>query len=114
MAGADVDDEDLLELEFDPYAFIKSLPPLEQCAPAWRRCLLPKQTRQCKRKTLVRRAAKPVSMSVKFEIECSVQVLVPCQVFSDPVGCQICVSINVVSASILELQRRDAQPYCRG
>lgn len=40
-------------MEFDPYAFIKSLPPLEQCAPTWRRALLPKQTRNCKRKTLV-------------------------------------------------------------
>ena len=47
----DVDVDDYME--FDPYAFIKSLPPLEQCAPTWRRALLPKQTRNCKRKTLV-------------------------------------------------------------
>ena len=49
-AAHDLDED---SLEFDPYAFIKSLPPLDQCAPAWRRSLLPKQTRQCKRKTLV-------------------------------------------------------------
>ena len=41
-------------LEFDPYAFIKALPPLEACVPRPRRCLLPRQTRRCKRKTLVR------------------------------------------------------------
>lgn len=46
-------DNDLYEFAFDPYSFIKSLPPLENCVPAWRRALLPKQTRNCKRKTLV-------------------------------------------------------------
>ena len=46
-------DNDLYEFAFDPYSFIKSLPPLESCVPAWRRALLPKQTRNCKRKTLV-------------------------------------------------------------
>jgi hypothetical protein len=50
----DEEQEEVEYMEFDPYAFIKSLPPLEQCAPTWRRALLPKQTRNCKRKTLVR------------------------------------------------------------
>lgn len=45
------DDED--ELGFDPLLFIKSLPPLEQCIPRHRPALLPRQTRQCKLKTLV-------------------------------------------------------------
>ncbi|BDA42174.1 probable CTD small phosphatase-like protein 2 at C-terminar half [Coccomyxa sp. Obi] len=40
-------------IDFDPYAFIKNLPPLKQVVPRWRRSLLPRQTRQCKRKTLV-------------------------------------------------------------
>ncbi|KAK9826488.1 hypothetical protein WJX81_005012 [Elliptochloris bilobata] len=41
-------------LEFDPYAFIKSLPPLSDCVPPSRPApLLPRQTRRCKRKTLV-------------------------------------------------------------
>jgi CTD small phosphatase-like protein 2 len=54
LAQEEPRDEEVEEyMEFDPYAFIKSLPPLEQCAPTWRRALLPKQTRNCKRKTLV-------------------------------------------------------------
>lgn len=50
------DEEDYEEecIDFDPYAFIKNLPPLKQVVPRWRRSLLPRQTRQCKRKTLVR------------------------------------------------------------
>ena len=51
--GDEEDGDDLYEFAFDPYSFIKSLPPLENCVPAWRRALLPKQTRNCKRKTLV-------------------------------------------------------------
>ena len=53
------DDEDCEEvcIDFDPYTFIKNLPPLKQVVPRWRRSLLPRQTRQCKRKTLVRPAA---------------------------------------------------------
>ena len=46
-------DEDEAEEEyadFDPLVFIKSLPPLESCAPRFRQALLPRQTRQCKRK----------------------------------------------------------------
>ena len=41
-------------IDFDPYTFIKNLPPLKHVVPRWRRSLLPRQTRQCKRKTLVR------------------------------------------------------------
>lgn len=49
------DDEELEgeEEAFDPYAFIKGLPPLAQCTAPGRRVLLPRQTRRCKRKTLV-------------------------------------------------------------
>ena len=45
------EDEDEEEYaDFDPLVFIKSLPPLEQCTPKFRQALLPRQTRQCKRK----------------------------------------------------------------
>jgi len=55
---ADVEDEcDEVCIDFDPYTFIKNLPPLKQVVPRWRCSLLPRQTRQCKRKTLVRRLA---------------------------------------------------------
>jgi hypothetical protein len=47
----DVGDDDFVE--FDPLLFIKTLPPLEQCIPKYRPALLPRQTRQCKLKTLV-------------------------------------------------------------
>ena len=40
-------------IDFDPYTFIKNLPPLKHVVPRWRRSLLPRQTRQCKPKTLV-------------------------------------------------------------
>ncbi len=51
-------DEDCLE--FDPYAFIKSLPPLRDCVPFSRSApLLPRQTRRCKRKTLARTCSIP-------------------------------------------------------
>jgi len=53
-------DEDDSEVEyeysqnFDPFYFIKNLPPLEVCVPAYRENLLPKQTRQTRnKKTLV-------------------------------------------------------------
>eukprot|EP00798_Chlamydomonas_sp_ICE-L_P003902 gene3902-13972_t len=49
----DEDEDDADCLDFDPLAFIKSLPSLELCVPKFRNMLLPKQTRQCKRKTLV-------------------------------------------------------------
>lgn len=39
--------------DFDAYAFIRSLPPLEQCVPKYRKTLLPRQTRRGKQKTLV-------------------------------------------------------------
>ncbi len=38
------DEEDLLE--FDPWSFIKGLPPLADCVPAFRKALLPRQTRR--------------------------------------------------------------------
>jgi CTD small phosphatase-like protein 2 len=52
------DDDSEVEYEysqsFDPFYFIKNLPPLEFCVPAYRKSLLPKQTRQTMRKkTLV-------------------------------------------------------------
>ncbi|EIE20663.1 hypothetical protein COCSUDRAFT_30404 [Coccomyxa subellipsoidea C-169] len=50
---AEEEDYDEECIDFDPYAFIKNLPPLKQVVPRWRRSLLPRQTRQCKRKTLV-------------------------------------------------------------
>jgi len=40
--------------DFDPFYFIKTLPPLHECVPDFREILLPKQTRQMRRrKTLV-------------------------------------------------------------
>ncbi len=48
----ELDDEEEY-VEFDPLLFIKTLPPLEQCIPKYRPVLLPRQTRQCKLKTLV-------------------------------------------------------------
>jgi CTD small phosphatase-like protein 2 len=41
------------EVEFDPYAFIKALPPLRECVPARNSFLLPRQTRHSHKKTLV-------------------------------------------------------------
>lgn len=40
-------------MDFDPFSFIKSLPPLEKVVPQWRKSLLPRQTRRNRRKTLV-------------------------------------------------------------
>lgn len=39
--------------QFDPLLFIKSLPPLHLCVPQYREMLLPKQTRSCRKKTIV-------------------------------------------------------------
>ena len=39
------EDLDGEEENFDPYAFIKTLPPLSQCTAPWRHQLLPRQTR---------------------------------------------------------------------
>eukprot|EP00884_Botryococcus_braunii_P006431 jgi/Botrbrau1/1578/Bobra.0185s0002.1 len=47
------DEVELEYIDFDPYSFIKSLPPLEQVVPQWRKTLLPRQTRRNRRKTLV-------------------------------------------------------------
>ena len=62
------EEDDLYEFAFDPYSFIKSLPPLENCVPAWRRALLPKQTRNCKRKTLV--SSKEILMPCNLQHRC--------------------------------------------
>ena len=51
----DLDEEE--EFDPDPYSLIKSLPPLEQVVDPWRRCMLPRQTRN--RKTLVGSLVKP-------------------------------------------------------
>jgi hypothetical protein len=53
VAVQDVEDTEFEYMEFDPFSFIKSLPPLEQVVPQWRKTLLPRQTRQNRRKTLV-------------------------------------------------------------
>lgn len=39
-------DEEEEMLEFDPWSFIKGLPPLADCVPAFRKALLPCQTRR--------------------------------------------------------------------
>lgn len=65
-----VDEEEYDEecIDFDPYAFIKNLPPLKQVVPRWRRSLLPRQTRQCKRKTLVRDPCPEHNLSLGFRV----------------------------------------------
>lgn len=54
-AESDYDEDESEDdcLSFDPLAFIRSLPSLEEVVPRFRKALLPKQTRQCKQKTLV-------------------------------------------------------------
>lgn len=47
------EEEEESYLDFDPFVFIKRLPPVEQCVPARCEFLLPRQTRRSKRKTLV-------------------------------------------------------------
>ena len=39
-------DEEEELLEFDPWSFIKGLPPLADCVPPFRKALLPRQTRR--------------------------------------------------------------------
>lgn len=46
-------DEEADDYSFDPFTFIKNLPPLEHCFPTARGTLLPRQTRRSKQKTLV-------------------------------------------------------------
>lgn len=54
IAAEQVEEEEEEEcIDFDPFVFIRNLPPLEVCIPKYRNTLLPKQTRQSKRKTLV-------------------------------------------------------------
>eukprot|EP00887_Chlorella_sp_A99_P003963 scaffold11.g3963.t1 len=52
-AGPRADEEEDDCLDFDPFLFIKRLPPVEQCIPPRHDFLLPRQTRRSKRKTLV-------------------------------------------------------------
>lgn len=50
----EVNDDEYAEIEFDPYAFIKILPPLSNCVPPRNDFLLPRLTRHSKKKkTLV-------------------------------------------------------------
>lgn len=47
------DDSEREEWDFNPFSFIKSLPPLTHCVPPRTTFLLPRQTRHSKKKTLV-------------------------------------------------------------
>lgn len=47
------DDSEREEWDFNPFSFIKSLPPLTHCVPPRTKFLLPRQTRHSKKKTLV-------------------------------------------------------------
>lgn len=49
----DDDSDSEYGLEFNPYSFVKTLPPLAQVIPKHLKTLLPPQTRRCPRKTLV-------------------------------------------------------------
>lgn len=49
----DDDSDSDFGLEFNPYSFVKTLPPLAQVIPKHLKTLLPPQTRRCPRKTLV-------------------------------------------------------------
>ena len=66
---------------FDPFYFIKNLPPLETCVPAYRKNLLPKQTRQSQnKKTLVLDLDETLVHSrykFKFQIQLSIPSLPP-------------------------------------
>jgi len=54
QAAADATDVDEDEyMDFDPLQFIKNLPPLDQVVSPFRSYLLPRKTRQCRRKTIV-------------------------------------------------------------
>jgi CTD small phosphatase-like protein 2 len=53
-AAADVEEDEEEECyEFDPFLFIKRLPPLAACVPTRTTFLLPRQTRRSKNRTLV-------------------------------------------------------------
>lgn len=54
LEGEGEEEEEEEEAEFNPFLFIKALPPLEQCVPLHRMALLPRQTRACQgKKTLI-------------------------------------------------------------
>lgn len=68
----DIEEEDYLEVEFDPYAFIKTLPPLSKCVPARNKFLLPRLTRHSHKKTLVLDLDETlVHSTLDGSIECS-------------------------------------------
>ncbi|KAL3152535.1 hypothetical protein ABBQ32_001564 [Trebouxia sp. C0010 RCD-2024] len=52
-AGKDEDSDSEYGLEFNPYSFVRTLPPLSEVLPLHHKLLLPPQTRRFSRKTLV-------------------------------------------------------------
>lgn len=54
MSASKEDDSDSeYGLEFNPYSFVRTLPPLSEVLPLYHKLLLPPQTRRFSRKTLV-------------------------------------------------------------
>lgn len=68
----EVEEDEFCEVEFDPYAFIKTLPPLSKCVPARNKFLLPRMTRHSHKKTLVLDLDETlVHSTLDGSIECS-------------------------------------------